>query len=115
MSWDHATVERVRGILSKRRGVVEKRMIGGLSFMVDGKLCCGVNRMGLLVRIGPDVCKQVLEQPHVRPMKLAGRTVANLCGSIQRLITPMRHWPSGFESASSMHWLRPKNRTRQVR
>jgi TfoX N-terminal domain len=58
-------------------GVSSKRMIGGLSFMVSGKLCCGVNRMGLLVRIGPEERKWVLEQPHVRPMKLGGRTVSS--------------------------------------
>jgi hypothetical protein len=45
--------------------------------MISGKLCCGVNRMGLLVRIGPEVRQQILEHPHVRPMKLAGRTVSN--------------------------------------
>jgi hypothetical protein len=52
-------------------------MIGGLSFMINGKLCCGVNRMGLLVRIGPEVRTRVLEQPNVRPMRLADRTVSN--------------------------------------
>jgi TfoX N-terminal domain len=52
-------------------------MIGGLSFMVSGKLCCGVNRMGILVRIAPEVRKQVLGQPHVHPMKLAGRTISS--------------------------------------
>jgi TfoX/Sxy family transcriptional regulator of competence genes len=77
MSWDEETVARVRRILAKRRRVVEKRMIGGLSFMVGGKLCCGANRTGLLVRVGPEVRKRVLEQPHVRPMKLAGRTVSS--------------------------------------
>jgi TfoX/Sxy family transcriptional regulator of competence genes len=77
MSWDEETAERVRRILSKRRRIVEKKMIGGLSFMVSGKLCCGVNRMGLLVRVGPEVRKRMLEQPHVRQMELAGRTVSS--------------------------------------
>lgn len=45
--------------------------------MVSGKLCCGVNRLGLLVRIGPEVRKRLLERRHVRPMKLAGRTVSS--------------------------------------
>ena len=77
MGWDEQTVDRVRRLLSKRRSVAEKRMIGGLSFMVSGKLCCGVNRMGLLVRVEPGVRKRMLEQPHVRQMTLAGRTVSS--------------------------------------
>jgi TfoX N-terminal domain len=52
-------------------------MIGGLSFMVSGKLCCGVNRMGILVRIAPEMREQMLRQPHVRPMKLSGRTISS--------------------------------------
>jgi hypothetical protein len=42
MAYDETTVERIRRILSKRRGVVEQKMIGGLSFMVSGKLRCRV-------------------------------------------------------------------------
>ena len=45
--------------------------------MVRGKLCCGVNRWGLLVRVEPGVRKRMLEHPHVRQMKLAGRTVSS--------------------------------------
>jgi hypothetical protein len=52
-------------------------MIGGLSFMISGKLCYGVNRMGLLVRVGPEVRKRMSERPHVRQMTLAGRTVSS--------------------------------------
>ena len=52
-------------------------MIGGLSFIVSGKLCCGVNRMGILIRIAPEMRGQMLGQPHVRPMKLAGRTISS--------------------------------------
>ena len=77
MRWDDETVERVRRILSKKHRFIEKRMIGGLSFLVGGTLCCGVNRLGLLVRIGPEVRKRVLEKPHVHPMNLAGRTVSS--------------------------------------
>jgi hypothetical protein len=77
MSWDDRTVERIRRILRKRPDVVEKKMIGGLSFLVSGKLCCGVNRMGLLLRIGPEVRRRLLDQRHVRPMKLGGRTIAS--------------------------------------
>jgi len=76
MSYDEKLVERVRGILSLRQDVAERRMIGGLCFMVKGSMCCGVNSTGLLVRVGPEAYERALAQPHVRPMKFAGRTLA---------------------------------------
>ena len=69
-------VERVRQTLSGRQDVVEKRMIGGPSFMVNGKMCCGVTGSALLVRVGREGLKQALAQPHVRPMVFAGRPLA---------------------------------------
>jgi hypothetical protein len=75
MAYDEKLVERVRGILSSRQDVAEKRMIGGWCFMIKRGMCCGVNSTGLLVRVGPEAYEQTLAQPHVRPMKLAGRTL----------------------------------------
>jgi len=40
-------------------------------------LCCGINRRGLLVRVGPKVRKRLLKHPHVHSMELAGRTVSS--------------------------------------
>src|SRR5438445_9792150 len=76
MGYDEKTAERVRQILSGRRDVVEKRMIGGLSFMVDGSLCCGVTSEGLMVRVGPDGGEGTLAQAHVRSMEFGGRPLA---------------------------------------
>ena len=77
MGCDEEILGRVRRILSKRRGVAEKRMIGGLSFMINGKLCCGVNREGLLIRIGPEIREELLAERDVHPMNLGGRTVSS--------------------------------------
>jgi TfoX/Sxy family transcriptional regulator of competence genes len=76
MGYDEQTAERVRRILAGRRDVVEKRMIGGLSFMVDGSMCCGVTGAGLMVRVGPDGYERALAEPHVRPMEFAGKPLA---------------------------------------
>jgi hypothetical protein len=55
MAYDEKTAARVRKVLSRRRDVVEKKLMGGLSFMVKGALCCSVSgRGGLLIRIGVD-------------------------------------------------------------
>jgi hypothetical protein len=76
MAYDPATAERVRRILSRRRDVVEKRMVGGLSFNVNGAMCCGVTCEALMVRVGRDARNRVLAEPHVRPMEFAGRQLA---------------------------------------
>src|ERR1700716_894168 len=75
-SYDEKAAERVRGVLSGRRDVVEKRMVGGMSFMVDGSMCCGVTGTALMVRVGPEGRESALARPHVRPMKFAGRPLA---------------------------------------
>jgi TfoX/Sxy family transcriptional regulator of competence genes len=56
--------------------VVEKRMVGGLSFEVNGAMCCGVTRHGLMVRVGAAARARALAEPHVRPMEMGGRRVA---------------------------------------
>ena len=53
MAYDEKTVERVRNLLSARRDIVEKKLMGGLCFMVKGAMCCSVSgRGGLLIRVG---------------------------------------------------------------
>lgn len=77
MGYDERTAERVRRILAGRRDVAEQRMIGGLSFMVGGSMCCGVTRGGLMVRVGSgEAYERTLAEPHVRPMEFAGRRLA---------------------------------------
>lgn len=51
-------------------------MVGGLSFMVNGSMCCGVTGTALMVRVGPEARERALAQPHVRPMEFAGRPLA---------------------------------------
>jgi TfoX/Sxy family transcriptional regulator of competence genes len=76
MAYDERTAERVRQALSGRRDVVEKRMVGGLSFLVNGSMCCGVTNTALMIRVGPEAREWALSQPHVRPMEFAGRPLA---------------------------------------
>jgi TfoX/Sxy family transcriptional regulator of competence genes len=76
MSYDEAVAGRVRRMLSRRRDVVEKRMVGGLSFIVRGSMCCGVTGDKLMVRVGPEARERILEKPHTEPMRFAGRPLA---------------------------------------
>ena len=60
MAYDEDVVDRVRSALGKRKGVVEKQMFGGLTFMVNGKMCCGVTQDDdLMLRIGPERRKKL--------------------------------------------------------
>lgn len=72
MSYDEAVAARVRRILSRRRDVVEKQMVGGLSFIVRGSMCCGVTGDRVMVRVGPEARQRILEKPHTEPMRLPG-------------------------------------------
>jgi hypothetical protein len=73
MGYDERVAERVRNVLAGQRHVVEKRMVGGLSFMVNGSMCCGVTGTALMVRVGPEGLAGALARPHVRRMVFAGR------------------------------------------
>ena len=76
MAYDPGTAERIRRVLADRDDVVEKRMVGGLSFMVGGRMCCGVTSSGLMVRLGTDGAARALDEPYVRPLVLGGKPVA---------------------------------------
>ena len=73
MSYDENLAGRIRPILSRRRGVTEKKMFGGLAFLLDGRMCCGVIDKDLVVRVGPDRYGAARRQPHTRPMDFTGR------------------------------------------
>jgi hypothetical protein len=68
------TADRVRRLLAGRHDVVEKRMVGGgLSFMVAGRMCCGVTGDAVMVRVGADGAPAALDEPHVTQMTLGGK------------------------------------------
>lgn len=73
VAYDEQAAERVRRALSRRRDLVETRMMGGTVFMVDGSMCCGVTGSALMIRVGREAYAGVLARPHVRPMEFAGR------------------------------------------
>ncbi len=71
MAYDEKTAERVRRVLSGRRHVVEKKMMGGLSFMVGGNMACSVSgKGGMLIRVGPDATGDAAKEPHAHLAKM---------------------------------------------
>lgn len=73
MAYDEKLAQRIRVLFKGKRGVVEKKMFGGVAFMVKGKMCCGVLSNDLVARVGAERCAKALKKPHVRPMDFTGR------------------------------------------
>lgn len=67
MAYDEQIAQRVRDVLSEECTADEKRMFGGIAFLVNGHMCCGVVGQDLVVRIGADEHEMALSQPYVRP------------------------------------------------
>ena len=79
MAYDEALADRVRAVISLREGVTEKKMFGGIAFMVGGNMACGVSSGGdLIVRLDQEESEKALAEPGVRVFDLTGR--------------PMRGW-----------------------
>ena len=78
MPYDEKLVGRVRGVLKGKRQVVERKMFGGLTFMVRGNMACGVESDRLMVRVGPDAYDDALSRSYARPMDFTGRPMRGL-------------------------------------
>lgn len=72
MPYDEALAERVRRALAGTPGLIEKRMFGGIAFMVDGAMCVGVDRGSLIVRCAKDETEALLAREGVREFDLSG-------------------------------------------
>ena len=77
MAFDESLAARVRDALARTRGVAERKMFGGLCFLLHGNLLVGVWKDGLIARLGPDEAAAALREPHVRPFDVTGRPMRN--------------------------------------
>ena len=75
MAYDLDLAERIRSELS---GVafVEKKMFGGVGYLLNGNMACGVNQDNLIVRVGPGRYNELLERPHTKPFDMTGRPMS---------------------------------------
>lgn len=78
MPYDERLAERIRAVLADRDDVVEKKMFGGLTFMVAGHMCCGVLRDELVVRLGADAGPEAADEPYARTLDFTGRPMPGL-------------------------------------
>src|SRR5271168_2335480 len=76
MAYDEDLANRIRELLGSEKGIEEKRMFGGLAFLINGNMSVAVSGQGgLLVRVPPDDTDKLLQRAHVSPMVMAGREV----------------------------------------
>lgn len=73
MAFDERLGDRIRDLLDEEKGVSERKMFGGLAFMVDGNMSVGIVGDELMVRVGPDAWEKSLAEDHVRVMDFTGK------------------------------------------
>ena len=76
MPYDEKLAERIRDLLSDVQHVSERKMMGGVCFMVQGHMCCTASgKGGMLVRVGPDAEGLASREPHAALMQMGARTM----------------------------------------
>ena len=73
MAYNEQPAHRVRDIITKQPGFVEKKMFGGVGFLLYGNMACGINKDDLIIRIGADNYSHAVMRPHTRPFDITGR------------------------------------------
>ena len=96
MAFDESLAARIRDALARKKGVVEKKMFGGIGFLLHGNMLVGVWKNSLIVRLGPDGYDDALLELHVKEFDITGR--------------PMNGWvlvePKGVEDDDQLkNWI----------
>lgn len=88
MAFNEAVADDVRMRLSRHDGLTERRMFGGIAFMINGNMAVGVSGDELMVRVGEDAHEEAVSRPGARIFDMGAR--------------PMKGWvsvaPEGFET-----------------
>lgn len=78
MAYDEGLSEILRGDLAERAGITEKKMFGGLCFLLDGNMLCGVHKNGAMFRVGKDSEAAALAIDGAGPMTFTGRRMGGM-------------------------------------
>src|SRR5215510_9452877 len=92
MASDPKLVGRLSAILAERRGIEQRKMFGGVAYLLNGNMCVGVHKDWLIARAGERRAASLLERAHVRPMDITGK--------------PMKGWimvgPDGLKKKANL-------------
>jgi TfoX/Sxy family transcriptional regulator of competence genes len=75
MAYSESLANRVRQCLGRCRGLTEKKMFGGVGFLLNGNMCVGIWQTSLIARVGPAVYRQALARPHAGEFNITGRAM----------------------------------------
>lgn len=75
MAFDEALAERIRQALARRKNVEEKKMFGGIGFLLNGNMLVGVWKDSLIVRLDSEEYENALKEPHVSEFNITGRAM----------------------------------------
>ena len=78
MAYDPGLADRVCSILLRMTTFAEKKMFGGVAYMVNGKMCCGVVKSDLVLRLGAEGTDSALRQRYTRPMDFTGKPMKSM-------------------------------------
>jgi TfoX/Sxy family transcriptional regulator of competence genes len=78
MAFDESLAARIRDVLASRPGLTERKMFGGIAFMLAGNMAVGVIGEDLMVRLDPADAERALGEPHTRPMDFTGKPAKNM-------------------------------------
>jgi len=73
MAYDEKLAARIREILSGKKNLTEKKMFGGIAFMLNDKMCVGVDKKDLILRCDPKTGESLLSEKGVRPFDITGK------------------------------------------
>lgn len=109
VAFDDLLAERVRDAFARRRDITERKMFGGLAFLCDGRMCCGIVRNDLVVRILADEMPHVIKSRHVRPMDFTGKPLKGSSTSHRLATARPRNFGPGSTEASASSRTIPNN------
>ena len=78
MAFDEQLTERARAALTDVTELEERKMFGGLAFLVNGHMACGIVGDELMLRLGTEGADAALDEPHVRPMDFTGKPLSTM-------------------------------------
>lgn len=73
MAYDETLAVRIRTLIGKKKGLSEKKMFGGVGFLLHGNMCVGIWKTSLIARLGPEQAAVALGEPNVREFDITGR------------------------------------------
>ena len=121
MAYDEHLADRIRAVLGDRADVSERKMFGGLAFLISGHMCVGIVGNDLMVRVGKEAFGKAVSAPHARPMDFTGRPsmgMVYVAPAGVKTVANLRKWIDkglAFTSTLASRRPAPSRRSRSAR